>query len=143
MFSKDKDSKPEAKSKIGSVDTLIGATAQLKGDIVTEGNVRVDGTFEGNMSCKGEVLIGEGGIVTGDVKAQFMIVYGQMRGNIKSDGLVEIMPTGKVYGDIEVKSVSIKEGAIFEGKSMMQHAAPKPKVDNSVPQQDKKQSTEK
>lgn len=99
--------------------TLIGTGASIKGDIISEGNVRVDGNFNGNIDSKKEVILGERASIVGNITAKNVIIYGIVNGNIISNGLLEIMPTGKLYGDIEVKNVSIKEGALFQGKSRM------------------------
>jgi cytoskeletal protein CcmA (bactofilin family) len=115
------DFKGENKEKFKSseVGTLIDTTASLKGDIVTEGNVRIDGKFEGNIIRAKDVVVGENGIVEGQINCETVMIYGTVKGNIKSQGLAEVMPTGKIFGDIEVKSISIREGAVFEGKSIM------------------------
>jgi len=110
------------KSKVWQVGTLIDTTASLKGDIVTEGNLRIDGKFNGNIIAAKDVVVGEGGDVQGQINAETMAVYGTVKGNIKSEGLVEIMSTGKVFGDIEVSRLIIKEGGIFEGKSLMKQS---------------------
>lgn len=111
--------KEQQKARWSEVGTLIDTTASLKGDIVTEGNLRIDGQFEGNIIKAKDVVVGENGLVQGEVTCDTMAIYGTVKGNIKSQGLVEIMTSGKVFGDMEVKSISIKEGAVFEGKSLM------------------------
>lgn len=114
----------EPKSKVCQVGTLIDTTASLKGDIVTEGNVRIDGKFQGNIVAAKDVVIGEEGLMQGQINSETMAVYGTVRGNIKSGGLIEIMSTGKVFGDIEVNRLVIKEGGVFEGKSLMKQYQP-------------------
>jgi cytoskeletal protein CcmA (bactofilin family) len=121
MFSIAKNEQQQAvkRTNENQIDTLIGTSAMIKGDIISEGNVRIDGSFEGTIISKKQVIIGEPASVKGNIAANTIIIYGNVKGNIKSEGLLEIMPTGKLYGDIEVKSVSIKEGAVFQGKSIM------------------------
>lgn len=112
MFSK-------SKGEQNLVDTLIGTTASIKGDIISEGNIRIDGGFNGNIDTKRGVLIGEQASMIGNITAKNIIIYGKLNGNVKCEGVLEIMPSGKLYGDIEVESISIKEGAVFIGKSIM------------------------
>lgn len=119
MFNNSKSEQAVKKVNIHKVDTLIGPSASLQGDITSEGDVRVDGNFNGNILCKREVIIGETAVMTGNITADTVIIFGKVKGNIKSSGLLEIMSTGKLYGDIDVKSVAIKEGAVFKGKSIM------------------------
>ena len=117
MFLKNKNTKDEGSNR---VDTLIGPTASLAADIVVEGNIRIDGRLDGHIDCKGQVIIGETGIIKGTVNCSTMIVYGKMKGNIKCQGLVELMETAELRGDVDMRAIAIKEGALFEGKSMMQ-----------------------
>lgn len=119
MFGDFRGENKEQKYKSNQLGTLIDTAASLKGEIITEGNIRIDGKFNGNIISARDVVIGEEGFIQGDINSETMAVYGVVRGNIKSQGLVEIMPTGKVFGDIEVKSLVIKEGGVFEGKSIM------------------------
>jgi cytoskeletal protein CcmA (bactofilin family) len=121
MFLNSKNEKNQIvkNTKEYQIDTLIGAAASVKGDIVSEGNVRIDGCFNGSIDSKKEVLIGEGASITGNITGKAIIIYGKVKGNIKCDGILEIMSLGKLYGDIEVKCISIKEGAVFIGKSIM------------------------
>ncbi|MDF2612406.1 MAG: hypothetical protein K0S71_192 [Clostridia bacterium] len=114
----------DSKTKVSQIGTLIDTTASLKGDIVTEGNLRIDGKFHGNIISAKDVVIGEEGLVQGQINAETMAIYGIVKGNIKSGGLVEIMSTGKVFGDIEVNRLVIKEGGVFEGKSLMKQMTP-------------------
>ncbi len=114
------NNKEGSNSKIASqMDTLIGPAASLKGDISTEGNLRIDGKFQGDITCGGEVIIGEEGKVKGSIQCNLLVIHGKVEGNIKCAGLVELMATAELKGDIEVKAVAIREGAVFEGKSIM------------------------
>jgi cytoskeletal protein CcmA (bactofilin family) len=115
----DKKSSDKKSGDYNSVDTLIGRGASITGNVNTEGNIRIDGVFTGDVISSKRVLIGETGVMTGCIVADSIVIYGKVNGDIKSQGLLEIMPTGKLYGDIEVKSVSIKEGAVFSGNSVM------------------------
>jgi cytoskeletal protein CcmA (bactofilin family) len=121
MFLNSKDEKKQVVKTVKEyqIDTLISTSASIKGDIISEGNIRLDGNFNGTITSKNEVLIGEKASMTGTITAKTIIIYGTVNGNIESDGLSEIMSTGKLYGDIVAKSISIKEGAIFQGKSSM------------------------
>lgn len=101
------------------VDTLIGTSTSLNGNIDSDGNIRVDGKYTGDIATKKEVTVGEAGLVIGNISANNVIICGKMQGNISCSGLLEIMPTGKLYGDIEADCIAIKEGAIFKGKSIM------------------------
>lgn len=119
MFSNRKSQSSSREANNSKVDTLIGTTANITGDISSDGNIRVDGRFNGDIISKKQVTIGESGVVVGNITAENVIILGRVNGNIKCDGLLEILPSGKLYGDFEVNCVSIEEGAIFKGKSIM------------------------
>lgn len=120
------------KTNENQIDTLVGASASIKGDIVSDGNVRVDGSFDGTIISKKQVVIGETASVIGNITANVVIIFGKVKGNVKSDGILEIMATGKLYGDIDTKSVSIKEGAVFQGKSIMEEKRENTYIDEAA-----------
>jgi cytoskeletal protein CcmA (bactofilin family) len=120
MFSSGKKStakKPNVQSS--RVDTLIGVSTNISGNINATGIIRVDGNYTGDITTESEVIIGEGGLVKGDIKAQNVSVSGSIEGNIKCSGVLEILPTGNLVGDIETNNLSISEGAVFNGKCSM------------------------
>ncbi len=100
-------------------DTIIANNTSMSGNISAEGNVRIDGNYKGDVECHSEVIVGDNGFVKGNIKAQSICVSGKIEGNIQCDGLLEIYSHGVVDGDIIVKSVSIVEGGIFNGKCNM------------------------
>ncbi|WBW99596.1 bactofilin family protein [Oceanirhabdus sp. W0125-5] len=100
-------------------DTIIANNTSMSGNINSEGNVRIDGSYKGDIESYGEVVIGDNGFVKGNIKAQSICVSGKVDGNIECDGLLEIYSHGVVDGDIIVKSLSIVEGGIFNGKCNM------------------------
>lgn len=101
------------------IDTIVGAGTVLTGDLEIKGTLRVDGRCEGKIVSSGDVVVGEGGVVVSNVEARNLQVAGTVKGEVKTSGVLEISPTGKVYGDIEVGKVIIAEGAIFQGQCRM------------------------
>ncbi len=105
------------------VDTIIGAGTVFTGDLDIKGTLRVDGRCEGKVTSSGDVVVGESGQLVSTVQARNLHVAGTVKGDIKTPGVLEISPTGKVYGDIEVGKVIIADGAIFQGQCRMHIAA--------------------
>ncbi len=101
------------------LEVVIGPDSVFKGELTSQGTVRVDGRFEGNIAADC-VIIGETGAVLGDVASKALIAGGKLNGNVRSSDTVEIQPKGEVYGDITATRLSIAEGAVFEGRSSMQ-----------------------
>ncbi len=101
------------------LDVVIGPDSVFKGELSSQGTVRIDGRFEGNISADC-VIIGETGAMLGDVASKALIAGGKLNGNIRASDSVEIQPKGEVYGDIVACRLAVAEGAVFEGRSSMQ-----------------------
>ncbi|MFQ3574409.1 MAG: polymer-forming cytoskeletal protein [Thermodesulfovibrionales bacterium] len=100
------------------IETLIGQKSAFKGDVTTEGTIRIDGSFTGDVSAEW-VIVGESGNVKGNITAKGIIIGGIVEGNLKSDDIVEIKSTGRLTGDIHTKKLSVSEGGMFEGRSFI------------------------
>lgn len=100
-------------------ETVIGANTTFVGTIKTDGNVRIDGTLEGDIEILGNLIIGETGRVIATIKAQNVHVSGAVKGEITAVEQLEISPTGKVWGDIVTAALHIEPGGLFRGQSAM------------------------
>lgn len=99
--------------------TIIGSSSHFDGKLDSIGIIRVDGVFSGELNIEGSVIVGESGNIKGNVKANKVTIAGKIEGNIYCDGNLELTSNGKLYGDIQVKAISIEDGAVFQGKCMM------------------------
>lgn len=102
----------------GKIENIIGPKTHFKGHLAAEGNLRIDGYFEGVVETNGNVVVGEGAKVAADIKANNVQVWGSVQGNVTAAGRLEILPSGSVWGDVKVKSLLIDEGGSFHGKSV-------------------------
>jgi len=109
--------------------SIIAADVTLRGSIVSEGEIQVDGAIEGDVRC-GNLTIGETGVVNGDVVGELITVKGRIVGSIRGRKVV-LNATAKVEGDIMHAALSIDIGAVFEGHVKY---AQDPLVSSSVPQ---------
>lgn len=105
------------------VDTFLSRTTSITGKLTSEGTVRIDGRYSGELSIKGDLLIGEEGKVEADVEARNVMVSGELNGNVTASGRVEIVASGKLFGDITVAHLVIDEGAVFQGNCQMNKEA--------------------
>jgi len=104
-------------------ETVLGVTATLRGDLKSQANVRLDGTFEGTLQIDGNVLVGEKAKITADIHAKNVSIAGAVRGNV-SGKRVELLRTARVWGDITAAAIATEEGAFIDGKiSMITHEA--------------------
>jgi len=97
------------------VPTIIGEDLTIKGNVISKGEIQVDGEIEGDVRC-GSLLIGDKAQVRGSVAAEDVVVRGHIVGSIT--GLrVTLQGQCHVDGDIVCQSLAIEQGAYFEGKS--------------------------
>ncbi|HHW98415.1 MAG TPA: polymer-forming cytoskeletal protein [Firmicutes bacterium] len=99
----------------GKLDTVIGQGAVINGSINIEGTLRVDGKVEGEISVTGDLLVGETGVANAIITAQNVTVAGTVKGNITANGKLDLLASGKVYGDINVSDLVVSQGAILQG----------------------------
>jgi cytoskeletal protein CcmA (bactofilin family) len=118
MFGKDKNMK-NANTKSNEITTLIGEGCLFEGDITSPSSTRVDGNVVGNIKGKGSLIIGDKGVVSGEVRASEVIVYGKVKSNVESERM-EIKKGGSVYGDVSTKSLIIEDGGTYNGKCAME-----------------------
>ncbi len=113
--SKDESTRPDREP----IENVFGRSAFVRGELSAEGAFRIDGTIEGTVASRAEVVIGESGVVRGDVVGSDVVVAGQIIGNVRCSGHLEILAKGKVEGDIAAQSVRIETGGVFRGTSFM------------------------
>ena len=109
--------------------SLLSRSVKIDGEIQGEENLHIDGRIKGAVRLNGDVLIGTAGIVEAEIEAENVVIQGQVTGNVTARQQLEIQPSGKLFGDCTARSIDIKEGAVFEGRSNMIRsatAAPKP-----------------
>ena len=103
----------------GKIDNLLGPNTSFNGTLKSDGNLRIDGLCQGRIETAGNVIIGPSAKVLADIVANTVQVWGAVRGNITAHGRLEILPTGRVWGDIRVSSLLIDEGGVFRGQCLM------------------------
>lgn len=101
------------------IETLIGASANVNGDIDANGTVKVDGQCIGNISSKSDVIVGEVGYVKGNITAVNASISGKVEGNVLCSGLLEISPSGRISGDIQTVNLSVSDGGVVNGNCTM------------------------
>ncbi len=98
-----------------SAPSVIGPDLTIMGNLISSGEVQVDGEIQGDLHGT-NVVIGERARITGGVMAQEIVVRGHVMGSIRG-AKVMLQASSHVEGDVHHKSLSIEQGAYFEGKS--------------------------
>lgn len=99
-----------------SVPSIISDNAKLKGNIVSEGIVHIDGQLSGDIECE-ELVIGIKGQIKGKVNTKRFFVYGVFDGVADVDSLF-IAKTAKLKGDVCHNSIAIEPGAYIDGRCL-------------------------
>lgn len=118
MFGREKTPSPSAAPPVSKIETIIGPNAYFAGDIQSDGGVRIDGVFEGSIDITGNLVVGEGAKIVAQVQANNISISGAIKGNITGNR-VEILETGRVWGDLTINSLLLNEGAYLRGQTTM------------------------
>jgi len=120
MFS---NSKGKKMAKNGEFDTntvtTISTGTVVKGDITSEGDFRIVGKLIGSIRSTGKVVIGQSGIVEGDIFCQNADFSGTIKGNVDVEKLLLLKATVNLTGNIKTSKLSIEAGALFSGQCSM------------------------
>ena len=120
MFKKTQPVTPISATPAERVTSVLGPGINWQGNLRGNGGVRIEGTFEGEISLRGLVVVGETGRVTCEsLRANTVIVAGAVRGNVVAEKL-EIRSTGRVWGDVTVVAFATEEGAFLRGQVRME-----------------------
>ncbi len=99
-------------------ETVLGANSTLEGHLRSNANVRLDGTFTGTLEISGNILVGETAQINADINAKNISIAGAVRGNV-SGKKVQLLRTGRIWGDIRAAALTTEEGAFIDGKITM------------------------
>ncbi len=109
--------------KNGNGDTvarnIIAQGTTIQGDIISSGDLRIEGSLNGSIKVKGKVVIGETGNVEGHIHCQSADISGTAKIKLDASELTTLRATSKFSGDIITKKISIEPGAIFSGTCQM------------------------
>lgn len=107
--------------------TLISEDAFFHGSLVVKGSLRIEGAFEGDISDAVDVEVGGKGRVIGNLAAETIVVAGEVVGDIVASRSLEILPSGRVTGDVRTPKLKIDEGAFYDGSCSMGSNEDKPR----------------
>ncbi len=97
-------------------ESLIAPGLIIEGKIEGTGHVRIAGRFKGEVSVKGDLTIERGAHISGEIRAENIVVRGEVEGNIHAKARVELSESGVLTGDLKASSLTVAAGSRMRGK---------------------------
>lgn len=143
MFRRPSDRTADEDHAPDRVDSVLGPGLSWQGHLTGTGGVRIEGAFDGDIDMRGLVVIGERGRVTcNEIRAVTVVVAGSLKGNVVAHRL-EIMGSGRVWGDVTTVSLSTDEGAFLRGQIKMEEEIDLGFGEPSAPEESEPEGAEK
>ncbi len=122
MLGKSQSSKgdPKFSPPMEEISAFLGKETVFEGKMTFEGVFRLDGKFEGEIFESGTLIVGETAVVKGKIGVNTIVINGQVEGEVRAQGRVEIHSTGKLHGNLSTPIITIAEGGVFEGHCTME-----------------------
>jgi cytoskeletal protein CcmA (bactofilin family) len=98
-------------------ESLLAAGLTIEGKIEGTGHVRIAGHFKGDVHVQGNLTIEPGAKVTGGVRANTVVVGGELEGNIDAAARVELLQSGVLNGDLKAGSLTVAAGSRMRGRA--------------------------
>ncbi len=105
--------------KTAGMNSVVSKKVTIEGDIRGDEDLRVEGRIKGSIKVAGDLVVTPSGVVEADVEADNVVIQGRLTGNVLAREQLEIRSSGQLLGDCRAKSIDIREGAVFEGRSSM------------------------
>ncbi len=99
--------------------SILSNGLKFEGKLTSEGNVRIDGDFTGDIIINGNLTLGDKSIVKGNIKATNITISGKVDGIVEASEKIVLESTSRLIGDLTARILVVNEGSIFDGKSKM------------------------
>ncbi len=103
----------------GTLYNALTAGSKITGTIVADGDFRIDGTVEGEIECKGKVIIGQQGFMKGTIQCVNAEIFGTFDGKLEIRETLAVRETANITGDIKTKILLVEPNAIINGTCSM------------------------
>ena len=112
--------------------TIISSGVRIEGKVSSDGNIRVDGEIQGDISSKSNVVVGDNGYVNGQINADSITIGGKVSGSVKAKDKLTLESKANLKGDLFTKILVVEAGAKFDGNSKMGDAKDVPEIKSSL-----------
>jgi cytoskeletal protein CcmA (bactofilin family) len=101
------------------ISTTLGRETDFNGLMRFRDSLKIDGAFTGEIVSGGFLYVENGATITANIKVGSVVIGGTVKGNVEATEKLEMLSTGKVYGNIRTAKLKIADGVVFEGKCEM------------------------
>jgi len=112
------------KLQLKEAETIIGPSVKVKGEFNGQGDIIVEGVLEGSLKTGNRLRVGDKAKIKASIEAKDSSISGEVTGNIKIKGFLELTTTARITGDVEAGMLSIEKGAQINGRISMGGQAP-------------------
>jgi len=114
----------QKKGKMAGTETysqqnLIAQGTTITGDIISEGDFRIEGNIQGNLKTPGKVVVGKTGAINGTLKATNADIEGKFSGKLLISDTLSLKSSARVEGEVEVGKLAVEPGATFNATCAM------------------------
>lgn len=113
----------------GALYNALTSGSKIIGTVITDSDIRIDGTIEGDVKCSGKMVIGEQGMVKGTVECQSAEIMGTLDGKIDVKYTLALRATSRLKGEINTQTLMVEPNAIFNGSCTMGNDSDKVKTE--------------
>jgi cytoskeletal protein CcmA (bactofilin family) len=99
--------------------SVIDRHSQFDGTFAAKRDLRIEGEVKGTIECMGTLFIAQGAVVAARVEAENITVAGDLSGEVACRGRLQVMPSGRLRGKVQTKTLVVNEGAYYEGEVEM------------------------
>lgn len=117
------------KGQPSATPTLVSKGCVVTGNIESDVFVRIDGHIKGDLLIGEGLIVGEDGLIEGNINTREIIVYGTVNGMVKAES-IDIKSSGKILGEIHTRTFQVERGAVYAGKVSMGNEAAREMVEN-------------
>jgi cytoskeletal protein CcmA (bactofilin family) len=126
MFSEKKEKQPQVSER-----NIIGKNTSFTGDIISEGDFRIDGNVDGTIKTSGRVILGKSGAINGKVECNNADIEGKFSGELIVHSLLTLKATATISGDVIISKLSVEPGAEFNATCTMKGSVKELKNDKT------------
>jgi len=106
-------------TELSKLPNHIGVTTKIKGDITSQEDFRIDGKFEGNLTTTAKIVLGEKGVLDGNIKCGNAEILGKVSGDLVVENLLSVKSSASIDGNVVIGKLAIEPGAVFNATCQM------------------------